>query len=74
MTSRDPFRTAQNATEELRRAVESIREDVRAVVRDEVGRAGVSEAELERMVAELVRRYGAEREAPARRWKAPVLL
>lgn len=74
MSSRDPFRAGQDATEELRRAVESIREDVRAVVRDEVARAGLSPGELERMVAELVRRYGAEREAPAGRWRTPVLL
>lgn len=55
MSVRDPFNEGRDAAEDLRRAVESIREDVRAVVREEVADQGLPESELKRMVGRLVR-------------------
>lgn len=74
MSPRDPFEAGQDATEELRRALEAIRQDVRAVVQDEVARAGISEADLERLVAELVRKHAPEPRKPAAGWRAPLML
>ncbi len=74
---RDPFESGQDATDEIRHALEAIRADVRAVVQDEVARAGMSEGELERFVADLVRKNlteAAEVRPRASVWSAPVLL
>jgi hypothetical protein len=65
----DPFREGQEAAEEARRELEILREDVAAMVRDEVGRAGMPRSELERVVAEAVRRE-AEAQASTPVWQS----
>lgn len=68
MSPEDPYDAGRNAAEDLRRTLEAVREDVRAVVREEVGRAGLPESELKRMVGELVREeIAAARAAEPRR-------
>lgn len=52
----DPFSRGQRDAEALRRAVEGLREDVGALVREEVSRAGMSRSELERLVRDAVSR------------------
>jgi hypothetical protein len=68
----DPFEEGREQAEARRRDLEALREDVRAIVRDEVGRAGVSESDLKRMVWDLVRAETATA-APQKR-AAPVLV
>jgi hypothetical protein len=70
MSERDPFQRGQEATEAVRRELEALREDARALVRDEVERAGMPRSELQRLVAEAVRREVASRGSAAPAWRS----
>lgn len=74
MSVRDGFNEGRDAAEDLRRAVESIREDVRAVVREEVADQGLPESELKRMVGRFVREELAAARSRRPRWPAAALL
>lgn len=74
----DAFARGQADAEALREALDGVREDVAAIVREEVARVGMSRSELERMVGEAVareaRRPGvasADRDRPG--WLVPAL-
>jgi hypothetical protein len=71
----DPFERGREQAEARRRELEAFREDVRAMVSEEVGRTGVSESDLKRMVRDLVRAEAGtaaprERAAPVMVWVA----
>lgn len=74
----DAFARDQAEAEALREALDGVREDVAAIVREEVARVGMSPSELERMVRDAVareaRRPGAAPSGPTRPgWLVPAL-
>lgn len=74
MTTPDPFGEGRAAAEELRRALDSIREDAREVVRREVEESGLTEAELGRLVRDMVRTELASGTGRRRRPASPVVV
>ena len=74
MSARDAFEEGRDAAEQRRSDLDVLREVVRAIVRAEVERAGMSESDLERLVAELVEKRAANASGlsrwPATAWVA----
>lgn len=69
MSARDAFQEGRDSAERRRSDLDAVREDVRAIVRAEVARAGMSAADLERLVAELMEKRAA-RASGLSRWPA----
>ena len=72
MSDRDPFTEARDDTEHLREALDDVRRDVEAVVREEVRRSAVSRATLEEWIRDAVRRELAA-SGPGRPWTRAAL-